>query len=247
MAMKAKAPARASAQAGSTEKVPALPAAGEATKSATKAKSPGRARSAEAALGPSEQSAARVPLEKRIGNVLRNRRASANLTLAEVSAGAGISSAMLSRIENGAAAASLDSLERVCEALGIGMAELFQETDQQNGMAQLIKRGDQMEVVRVGTKHGHTYRLLSYDRGPRKIFEPFFIEMDKKSLSWPRFSHPGTEFIYMLQGRMEYRFGERTYILEPGDAFTFSGNVVHGPERLLDERAKFLSIIIYNE
>ncbi|MFG1184059.1 helix-turn-helix domain-containing protein [Xanthobacter aminoxidans] len=247
MAMKAKAPARASAQAGSTEKVPALPMAGEATKSVTKAKSPGRARSAEAALGPSEQSAARVPLEKRIGNVLRNRRASANLTLAEVSAGAGISSAMLSRIENGAAAASLDSLERVCEALGIGMAELFQETDQQNGMAQLIKRADQMEVVRVGTKHGHTYRLLSYDRGPRKIFEPFFIEMDKKSLSWPRFSHPGTEFIYMLQGRMEYRFGERTYILEPGDAFTFSGNVVHGPERLLDERAKFLSIIIYNE
>ena len=247
MAMKAKAPARASAQAGSTEKVPALPAAGEATKSATKAKSPSRARSAEASLGPSEQSAARVPLEKRIGNVLRNRRASANLTLAEVSAGAGISSAMLSRIENGAAAASLDSLERVCEALGIGMAELFQETDQQNGMAQLIKRADQMEVVRVGTKHGHTYRLLSYDRGPRKIFEPFFIEMDKKSLSWPRFSHPGTEFIYMLQGRMEYRFGERTYILEPGDAFTFSGNVVHGPERLLDERAKFLSIIIYNE
>lgn len=246
MATKARAPARAAAKA-STEKAPPAEKAGEKAKPVAKPKATGRSKSAEQALGPSEQSAARVPLEKRIGNVLRNRRASAHLTLAEVSAGAGISSAMLSRIENGAAAASLDSLERVCEALGIGMADLFQETDQQNGMAQLIKRADQMEVVRVGTKHGHTYKLLSYDRGPRKIFEPFFIEMDKKSLSWPRFSHPGTEFIYMLQGRMEYRFGERTYVLEPGDAFTFSGNVVHGPERILDERAKFLSIIIYNE
>lgn len=218
---------------------------------AMKAKGPSRPRassnSVEDQQGPSEQSAARVPLEKRIGVVLRNRRAAAKLTLAEVSTGAGISSAMLSRIENGAATASLDSLERVCEALGIGMADLFQETDQQMGMAQLIKRSDQMEVVRVGTKHGHTYKLLSYDRGPRKIFEPFFIEMDKKSQSWPRFSHPGTEFIYMLQGRMEYRFGDHTYVLEPGDAFTFSGNVVHGPERIFDERAKFLSIIIYNE
>lgn len=218
---------------------------------ATKASPPSRTRAktkvAEDTPRPSEQSAARVPLEKRIGNVLRNRRTAANLTLADVSAGAGISSAMLSRIENGAATASLDSLERVCEALGIGMADLFQETDQKNGMAQLIKRADQMEVVRVGTKHGHTYKLLSYDRGPRKIFEPFFIEMDKKSQSWPRFSHPGTEFIYMLHGRMEYRFGEHTYVLEPGDALTFSGDVVHGPERILDERAKFLSIIIYNE
>ncbi len=218
---------------------------------ATKASGPSRPRAAsktaEARQRPSEQSAARVPLEKRIGAVLRALRAAAGLTLAEVGAGAGLSSAMLSRIENGAATASLDSLERVCEALGIGMADLFQEIDQQHGTAQLIKKADQMEVVRVGTKHGHTYKLLSYDRGPRKIFEPFFIEIDKKSQSRPRFSHPGTEFIYMLQGRMEYRFGEHTYTLEPGDALTFSGNVVHGPERILDERAKFLSIIIYNE
>lgn len=191
--------------------------------------------------------AVRVSLEQRIGDVVKNRRLAANLTLADLSVGAGISSAMLSRIENGMATASLDSLERICLALGISLADLFQETDQKSGVAQLIKRDEQMEVVRVGTKHGHTYKLLSYNRGPRKIFEPFFIEMDRKSYSWPKFSHPGTEFIYMLQGRIEYRFGDKTYLLEPGDSFTFSGNVLHGPERMLDERAKFLAIIIYCE
>lgn len=196
---------------------------------------------------PSEEGQARVPLEKRIGEVIKEKRVAANLTLADLGAGAGISSAMLSRIENGMATASLDSLEKICEALGVSMADLFHQTEQKNGTAQLIKRADQMEVVRVGTKHGHTYKLLSYDRGPRKIFEPFYIEMDRKSQSWPRFSHPGTEFIYMLQGRVEYRFGDTTYLLEPGDALTFSGNVVHGPERMLDDRAKFLAIIIYNE
>ena len=51
----------------------------------------------------------------------------------------------------------------------------------------------------------------------------------------------------MLQGRMEYRFGDHTYLIEPGDAFTFSGNVVHGPEKLLDERIKFMAIIFYGE
>jgi transcriptional regulator with XRE-family HTH domain len=190
---------------------------------------------------------ANLPLEQRIGHVIKRRRLEANLTLSDLSAGAGLSSAMLSRIENGQATASLDALERICAAIGIGMSDLFKETETQQGTAQLLKRPEQMEVVRVGTKYGHTYRLLSYDRGPRKIFEPFFIEMDKKSESYPRFSHPGTEFIYMLQGRMEYRFGDRTYLIEPGDAFTFSGNVVHGPEKLLDERIRFLSIIIYAE
>lgn len=188
-----------------------------------------------------------MPLEKRIGEVVKQLRSEANLTLADLSAGARISSAMLSRIENGVATASLDALERLCIALGINLSDLFRRTDHKEGTAQLVKRSEQMEVVRVGTKYGYTYKLLSYDKGPKKLFDPFFIEMDKKSQSYPRFAHPGTEFIYMLQGRVEYRFGDLTYLLEPGDAFTFSGDVVHGPERLLDEQAKFISIIMYAE
>lgn len=190
---------------------------------------------------------ANLPLERRIGGVIKRRRLEANLTLSDLSAGAGLSSAMLSRIENGMATASLDALERISVAVGANLSDIFRESEARQGSAQLVKKSEQMEVVRVGTKYGHTYRLLSYDRGPRKLFEPFFIEMDKKSESYPRFAHPGTEFIYMLQGRMEYRFGEQTYLVEAGDAFTFSGNVVHGPERLLDERIRFLSIIIYAE
>lgn len=190
---------------------------------------------------------ATLPLEKRIGDVIRQRRLAANLTLAQLSEGAGMSSAMLSRVENGMATASLDSLERLCGALGIAMSDLFKDSSQKTGKAQLIKRNEQLEVVRVGTKHGYSYHLLSYDRGPRKIFEPFLVEVKRNSQSWPRFSHPGIEFLYMLQGRLEYRFGDITYLLEPGDALTFSGNVVHGPERMLDERARFLAIIIYAE
>ena len=197
--------------------------------------------------GPVAPERAHVPLEKRVGEVIKQLRLAAKLTLADLSEGAEMSSAMLSRVENGMATASLDSLERICHALGVSLSDLFKQTDQKEGTAQLIKRADQMEVVRVGTKHGHIYRLLSYDRGPRKVFEPFLIEMDRKSQSWPRFSHPGIEFIYVLQGRVEYRFGDKLYTLEPGDAFTFSGDVVHGPERMLDDRAKFLAIIVYPE
>jgi transcriptional regulator with XRE-family HTH domain len=169
------------------------------------------------------------------------------LTLNDVASAASISVPMLSRFENGQSTASLVLLERICSALGTDLPTLFSEIEQKSGAAQLIKAANQMEVVRSGTKHGHTYKLLSYHKGPGKIFEPFLVNMDKDSESYPRFQHPGTEFIYMLSGRMEYRFGDKTFLVEPGDAFTFSGNVLHGPEKLLDDHIQFIAIIIYAE
>ena len=102
-----------------------------------------------------------------------------------------------------------------------------------------------MEVVRRGTKSGHTYQLLAYDQGPIKQFEPFLITIADDTERYPTFEHPGTEFIYMLEGRIEYRVGQETYVLEPGDALSFQGEVPHGPEHLLKCPIKFLSVIVY--
>ena len=63
----------------------------------------------------------------------------------------------------------------------------------------------------------------------------------------PRFRHPGTEFIYVLEGRLEYRHGDQVYLLEPGDAFTFTGEVEHGPERMFDDVIRFIDIIVYTQ
>jgi transcriptional regulator with XRE-family HTH domain len=194
-----------------------------------------------------DTAATKPPIDQRAGAAIRRGRLERNLTLSDLAAAADMSVPMLSRIENGQSTASLTVLERLCAVLGTNLASLFHEIEQASGTAQLLKAADQMEVVRTGTKHGHSYRLLSYHRGPRKVFEPFLIEMDRESESYPRFQHEGTEFIYMLSGRMEYRFGDRTFCIEPGDAFTFSGNIRHGPERLLDDRIQFISIIVYAE
>jgi quercetin dioxygenase-like cupin family protein len=49
----------------------------------------------------------------------------------------------------------------------------------------------------------------------------------------------------MLSGKIEYRHGDSTYILSPGDSLTFRGEVPHGPENLLECPISFLSIISY--
>jgi transcriptional regulator with XRE-family HTH domain len=184
-------------------------------------------------------------LERYLGNAVRDLRQRHGLTIADVAERAAISRGMLSKIENAQTATSLDTLTRLARALGVSLSTLFRNYDVPEGSAQLVKNGEGMEVVRRGTKRGHTYHLLAYDQGPTKLFEPFLITIDSESATFPVFEHPGTEFLYMLEGRMEYRHGQHTYLLTPGDSLTFRGEVPHGPEKLIECPIRFLATIVY--
>ena len=186
-------------------------------------------------------------LERHLGRVVRDSRLQQRLTIADVASQAHISRGMVSKIENGQASMSLETLAKLSSVLGLSLASMFRDFDRPDGGAQLIKADSGMEVVRRGTKRGHTYRLLAYDKGPRKSFEPFLITMDDSSEIFQSFEHPGTEFIHLLEGRIEYRHGQHTYLLEPGDSLSFRGEIPHGPERLLEVPIRFLSIIVYGD
>ena len=184
-------------------------------------------------------------LEQNLGMAIRKIRLDHGLTIADVATLAGISRGMLSKIENAQTATSLETISRLAKALGVSLATLFRNCDVRDGSAQLIKSGEGMEVVRRGTKRGHTYHLLSYDQGPKKTFEPFLITIEQESETFPVFEHPGTEFIYMLEGCIEYRHGQNTYVLSPGDALTFEGDISHGPEKLIKCPIRFLTVLMY--
>lgn len=182
-----------------------------------------------------------------LGRVARRIRDGQGLTLADVATRAGISAAMLSRLETGRTSPSLETIVSLAGALGIRPSHLLQEIGIEDQDAQLVPAGQGLEVVRRGTKRGHTYHLLAAQRGPRKVFEPFLVTLTDKSEVFPGFEHPGTEFIHVLSGRIVYRLGRRSYDLRPGDSLTFRGDVAHGPEKLVKVPIRMLSIIIYAE
>ena len=185
-------------------------------------------------------------LDRHLGQRIRDIRLRNKLTIADVAQIAELSPGMISKIENGQATASLDSLVKIANALGVAIGSLFKNFGAPAGEARLVKSGEGMEVVRRGTSRGHTYHLLSFDQGPRKRFDPFLISMDDASEVFPTFEHDGTEFIHMLAGRLEYRHGDATYLLEPGDSLTFNGQVPHGPERIIEVPIRFLTVIVYD-
>ena len=188
-----------------------------------------------------------VPWDIRLGQLLKYYRVQNNLTLADVAVAASTNEGILKRVENGQVSASIDTLRNIAKILGTTLSQLFRELESPIGGAQYIRQGKGMEVVRRGTKKGHMYELLAYSQGPSKLYEPFLITLNDQSEVFPEFSHPGTEFIYMLEGEMEYHHGEKKYQLKPGDSLSFSGEIPHGPETLNQVPIKFIAIIIYHE
>ncbi len=84
----------------------------------------------------------------------------------------------------------------------------------------MVKAGEGLAIERRGTRAGHQYQLLGHTTGKRVIVEPYLITLTEKSDVFPIFQHAGLEFIYMLEGRVGYRHGDRTYHLDPGDSFS---------------------------
>jgi DNA-binding response OmpR family regulator len=68
-------------------------------------------------------------LRESLGNAIRERRKSLGLTLANVSDRTNISLGYLSQIELGKNSASIETLYRICLALGMKMSELFQSIE----------------------------------------------------------------------------------------------------------------------
>jgi uncharacterized RmlC-like cupin family protein len=62
--------------------------------------------------------------------------------------------------------------------------------------------------------------------------EPYLITLTSASDVFPTFQHDGIEMIYMLEGVVGYRHGQRIYRLEPGDTLFFDADAPHGPEEL---------------
>ena len=181
-------------------------------------------------------------LSGHIGLEIKRQRLARGIKLREIADLVGASQGMLSKIENNQTNVSLEVLEKICKALGMSVSEIFGNYDRPRGAAQYVKANEGPEVIGRGTSRGHNYRLLFYEKGYEKVFEPFLVTLNDASEVFPTFSHPGVEFIHLIQGELTYRVGDERFDLRPGDSLTFDSLVPHGPAALKRVPARLLSI-----
>ncbi len=181
-------------------------------------------------------------LEAAIGAEIRRQRKKQDMTVAGLAEAAGLSQSMLSKIETGQTSPSLTTLAAVADALAVPLSSFFSASERSRDVS-FVPAGEGIRIDRRGTRVGHSYQLLGHSvRGPLEV-DPYLITLDEGSEPYDEFRHSGMEFIHVLQGRMVYRHGERTYTLGPGDSLFFDALSPHGPAELLELPAIYLSII----
>jgi transcriptional regulator with XRE-family HTH domain len=183
-------------------------------------------------------------LERALGGQVRRLRREHDLSVSDLASAAHISTGMLSKIENGQISPSLATLQAIAGALSVPLTTLFAAFEERRDCS-YVKADQGVVIERRGTKVGHVYQLLGHALGGDVVVEPYLITLKEGAAPYTGFQHAGTEFIYMLTGEVDYRHGDQTYRLGPGDSLLFDSGALHGPEGLIQQPMTYLSIIVY--
>ena len=184
-------------------------------------------------------------LEDALGAIIAERvrefRLQLALTVGQLAELTGLSKGMLSKIENAQASPSLATLARLSEALKVPVTAFFRGLNEEQDVL-FVKAGRGLDIQHKGAGPGHRYQSLGTMRAPHNSLENLLVTLTERADTFPLYQHAGTELIYMISGRMEYLYGSSRYVLEPGDALQFVGEVPHGPNALIELPIQFLAV-----
>ncbi|SEB62769.1 Cupin domain-containing protein [Rhodococcus koreensis] len=183
-------------------------------------------------------------LEAVIGVQVRTLRINAGLSLSDMATRVGISKAMLSKIENAQTSCSLATLSRLSMGLDVPVSTLFRGAGTQRESV-YTPAGHGAHIVGRGTRAGHHYEMLGALRGRHRRLEAVLVTLEQESTISPRFAHPGTELLFMLEGDMVYTHDSSDYRLSPGDSLLLDGEGLHGPKSLTELPIRFLAVTAY--
>ena len=166
----------------------------------------------------------------RIGDQLKAARMARRKTLAEVADAAGLTKGFLSKIERDQASASVASLIRICDTLGLSVGELFNAP-----AGNVVRRAAYPPINFGGT--GMTEYLLT-PNGERRL-QAILSEIEPGGGSGDElYSLPSdVEFVFVVSGRLAVTLGDEEVVLEAGDTLTFAPHVPH-TFRSVHEEAK---------
>lgn len=164
-----------------------------------------------------------------IGNQIRKLRNTRELTLQDLADLTGLSKPNLSQIENNLVTPPIATLLKISTALGVPIGHFFQETQQESNIV-VVRKQDRYGVAKgPHISHiGYQYEPLAYPRIDKHM-EPFIVHMEERSKDDIVFNnHRGEEFLYVLDGTLEFHCGSSVVTLEAEDSIYFDSAVPHG-------------------
>ncbi len=183
-------------------------------------------------------SAADVTNDVDVGERLRIIRGRRRLTLREVAERAGLSESFLSQVERGRSSASIASLRRIADGLGVGISDLFQPVESQQ--PRVLRRDDRPSLA-----FGILGRKLLLTPRPLHELEVFVGELDPGgSTGAEQYAHGDSEELFVvLRGTVRLELADELHELEAGDSIDYRSSTPHRISNAGDELAEVMWII----
>jgi transcriptional regulator with XRE-family HTH domain len=175
-----------------------------------------------------------VDVGERLREIRRQRRA----TLRTVADRSGLSESFLSQVERGRSNASIGSLRRIADALGVTVADLFEPSGPPG--PRVLRRNE-----RPALSFGVLGRKLLLTPRPLQALEVFVGELDVGgSTGVAPYSHGDSEELFVvLNGSVQLSLGDEVHDLETGDSIVYRSSVPHRITNVGDQLAEAMWVI----
>jgi transcriptional regulator with XRE-family HTH domain len=169
----------------------------------------------------------RVISEKRIGERIKRLRLKKSMGLVELGKHTGLSASFLSQLETGRVVPTLRNLARIAMVFSKDLSYFF-ETEP-HSIFRIHRRLERVRLPQTGVEPPtYFFESLGY-LVPDRYMDPYLAEFVPltKDMDPKAHMHPGFEFLYVLEGVLEFHHGDQQCTLEPGDAVYFDASTAH--------------------
>ncbi|MDD7416207.1 MAG: cupin domain-containing protein [Treponemataceae bacterium] len=184
--------------------------------------------------------------KNKIGAKVKLVRENRKLSIEDVSERTNLSVEQIESIESGKLVPNLTPLIKLARVLGVRLGT-FMDDDENLGPV-VTKAADKKEVTRFSDRGNAVssdldFYTLAQNKAGRHM-DPFIIDIFPSSEEEVKLStHEGEEFIYVLEGEVEIKYGKDTYHLSKGDSIYYESIVAHHVHSFGNENAKILAVV----
>ena len=165
--------------------------------------------------------------ERRIGERIKKLRLKKSMGLVELGKHTGLSASFLSQLETGRVVPTLRNLARIAMVFSKDLSHFFEP--EPHTLFRVHKKHERVRLPQTGVDDPTYYfESLGY-MVPDRHLDPYYAEFIplKAATDVRPHVHPGYEFLYMLEGELDIRHGDKVHTVQAGDGVYFDASTPH--------------------
>jgi len=184
--------------------------------------------------------------ELNLGQKIKTLRQRRGMSLQQMADQTNLSKPLLSQIESEVVAPPVATLLKISKALNVNIGYFFQAEESEK-RAVIVRKNERKQVFRRihedASKVGYYYEALAYPKVDKHM-EPFQVQFEvKKKEDLLFFTHKGEEFVFVLEGQLEFNYENETFLLEAGDSLYFDSSLPHAFRAMGRKNALAIDVI----